>query len=86
MMTDAIRRQVCVGAGVAATVLVDGTVAATWSVTRADGTATLTVRPLRPLTGAGRDAVEAEGAALLAFAHPDADPRITEQRPGCDPP
>lgn len=31
IMTDDVRRRVCVGAGVAATVLVDGTVAATWS-------------------------------------------------------
>ncbi|MBM7786491.1 winged helix DNA-binding domain-containing protein [Tenggerimyces flavus] len=71
MMTDDIRRQVCVGDGVAATVLVDGTVAATWTLATAKGTATLTVRPLRKLTKADRQAIEPEALALLAFAQPD---------------
>ncbi|TDD56968.1 winged helix DNA-binding domain-containing protein [Nonomuraea terrae] len=75
IMTDEIRRQVCVGDAIAATVLVDGAVAATWTTSHDDGAAVLTVRPLRPLrpwSPADRDAVEAEAARLLAFTHPDA--------------
>ncbi|GII00259.1 winged helix DNA-binding domain-containing protein [Planobispora takensis] len=48
--------------------LVDGLVAATWRVVRQRGTATLTVRPFRKLTGAEEEAVTAEGAAMLAFS------------------
>jgi hypothetical protein len=51
-------------------VLVDGTVGATWRVTRARGAAVLTVRPFRRLTAGQADEVAAEGAALLAFLHP----------------
>ncbi|MFG1819142.1 winged helix DNA-binding domain-containing protein [Kribbella sp. NPDC049174] len=68
IMTDEIRRQVCIGAGVAATVLVDGTVAATWTIGSAEDAAVLTVHPFRPLTET--DAIEAEAARLLAFTHP----------------
>jgi hypothetical protein len=71
IMTDEVRRRVCVGDAVAATVLVDGTVAATWSVARADDAAVLTVRPLRPLARADRDEVEAEARRLLAFTDPE---------------
>jgi hypothetical protein len=82
IMTDDARRQVCDGAAVAATVLVDGTVAATWSLSsspsssppgsrRADAV-TLTVRPLRALSRAEGAAVEAEANRLLAFVRPDA--------------
>lgn len=73
LMTDDVRRVVCVGSGVAATVLVDGQVAAIWALERAerkpgaDATGTLTVTPLRQLSTAERDAVEAEGHRLLAF-------------------
>lgn len=78
IMTDDVRSRVCVGAAVAATVLVDGTVAATWSSgvgAGAGAAATLTVQPLRRLSPAERAEVEAEGERLVAFAHPDADPR-----------
>lgn len=71
IMTDEVRRQVCVGDGVAATVLVDGTVAATWSIARADDAAVLTVRPLRPLARADRDEIEAEARRLLGFTDPE---------------
>lgn len=72
LMTDEVRRTVCVGSGVAATVLVDGSVAAIWTVERAgrasgDGAGRLTVKPLRRLSRAERDAVEEEGHRLLAF-------------------
>ncbi len=75
MMTDAVRRQVCVGAAVAATVLVDGEVAATWSVARAAGTVELTVRPFRPLGRRERDETAAEAERLLAFTDPDVERR-----------
>jgi hypothetical protein len=71
MMTDDVRRAVCVGAGVAATVLVDGVVAATWSTAVSDGTAVLTVHPFGRPTPATRTAVTEEALALLAFTHPD---------------
>ena len=56
--------------------LVDGVVAATWTVTRARGTATLAVRGFRSLTSAERTEIEAEGASLLAFLHPGAVPDV----------
>ncbi len=72
IMTDEVRSQVCEGAAVAATVLVDGTVAATWTETHSDATITLTVRPFRRLSTSDRDAVESEADRLLAFIDPDA--------------
>ncbi|MFC7404823.1 winged helix DNA-binding domain-containing protein [Georgenia alba] len=73
VMSDDVRRQVCVGSGVAATVLVDGTVAATWDLVVGDGAATLTVSPFRRLSAAERDEVEAEAHRLLAFTDPGAE-------------
>lgn len=72
MMPDEVRRQVCVGDAVAATVLVDGTVAASWTQSRTDDAALLTVQPLRPLPPSDRGAIEAEANRLLAFTDPDA--------------
>ncbi|GAB3733944.1 winged helix DNA-binding domain-containing protein [Amycolatopsis oliviviridis] len=69
VMTEPIRRQVCQGAAVAATVLVDGTVAATWTK---DRTGVLTVVPLRSISTADREAIEAEALRLLEFAAPGA--------------
>jgi hypothetical protein len=77
LMTDQIRRQVCVGDLVAATVLVDGTVAATWTQSRTDDVAALTVQPLRPLSSSDRSAVEAEADRLLAFTNSDITHRRT---------
>ena len=54
-------------------VLVDGTVGATWRVEKAAGAATLTVRPFRALTPAEATDVTAEGLALLRFLHPRAE-------------
>ncbi|HWM03315.1 MAG TPA: winged helix DNA-binding domain-containing protein [Actinophytocola sp.] len=53
-----------------ASVLVNGFVAATWTVARERGHARLTVRCFRKLTRAERTEVTREGAALLAFLHP----------------
>jgi hypothetical protein len=50
--------------------LVDGFVAATWRPAIEKERAVLTVRPFRPLTGAERSEVEAEGTALLDFLAP----------------
>ena len=57
-------------------VLVDGTVGATWRVARSRGTGVLTVRAFRPFTPGERADVEAEGAALLAFLHPRDRPEV----------
>ena len=57
---------------VAATFLVDGTVAGTWTVARARGAATLALRPFATLAPTARRALEAEGEALARFVEPDA--------------
>lgn len=54
------------------TVLINGYVGASWRIGRTRGSATLTVTPFAPLSASTRDAVEAEGIRLLAFAEPDA--------------
>jgi hypothetical protein len=56
--------------------LVDGVVTATWTVSRQRDRATLAVRGFRRLTSAERTEIEAEGAALLAFLHPAATPDV----------
>lgn len=76
VMSDHVRHQVCVGPAVAATVLIDGTVAATWTISCAGDTAVLTVRPFRSLA-ADRDAVEAEAATLLDALYPAFRPEVT---------
>ncbi|GAA3235859.1 winged helix DNA-binding domain-containing protein [Actinocorallia longicatena] len=53
------------------TVLLDGTVQATWSLARAAKTSTLTITPFRPLTAAERTEIEPEAAAFLAFQAPN---------------
>lgn len=54
-------------------VLVDGRVAATWSIERVGSTATLVVTPFARLRRADEAAVVHEGTALLAFGARDAD-------------
>lgn len=56
------------------TVLVDGFVAGTWKLARERRAAEVVVEPFGRLPKRDRDAVEAEAAALLAFAAPEADP------------
>jgi hypothetical protein len=57
------------------TVLVDGRVAAKWSIELTKGTATLVVTPFAQLTRAEQRSVADEGARLLAFGAADADDR-----------
>jgi hypothetical protein len=74
IVDDDVRRRVQrVDQVLPGTVLVDGRVAAMWSVDRAKGAAALVVTPLRPLTGTERTAVGDQGAGLLAFTAAEAD-------------
>lgn len=73
LLTDERRKQVCIGAMIKATVLVDGEVAATWKYGRDGDTAILTVEPFEPLSARHIDELTAEGDRLLRFALPDAD-------------
>jgi len=53
-------------------VLTDGVVGGTWKIARRSGTAILTVRPFRRLSGMEIVALGTEGEALLRFAAADA--------------
>ncbi len=57
------------------TVLVDGFVAAAWSLRRERSASTLEVQPLRPLTSAERAEVAAEAEELVAFLARDSPSR-----------
>jgi hypothetical protein len=61
-------------------VLVDGTIAATWRVNHDRDTATLDVRTFRSLTSDDVAEIEAEAAALLNFLHPGRRPDIRVSR------
>jgi Winged helix DNA-binding domain len=82
IVDDDVRRRVQrVDQVLPGTVLVDGRVAAVWSVERAKGAAALVVTPLGPLAGTERTAVGDEGARLLAFTAAEAgdhDVRIVD--------
>ncbi len=52
--------------------LVDGFVAGTWTVTRENGLAVLRVAGFRRFSGGEQEAITSEGAALLTFLHPKA--------------
>lgn len=71
-MTDDHRKRVCVGAGIAATVLVDGFVRGVWKLKEQRKTATLTIQLFSSLTKKVRSGVEREAAELVAFAAPEA--------------
>lgn len=75
VMTHEIRSRVCVGAGVAATLLVDGSVRGMWRVTLDGDVATLAVELFEPLDERYHDPVIAEGMRLLEFAAPEATDR-----------
>jgi hypothetical protein len=82
IVDDPVRRRLQRVNGVLpGTVLVDGRVAAIWSIERAKGRATLVVTPFRGLGRANRADVADEGGRLLAFATADAadhEVRITD--------
>jgi hypothetical protein len=72
-VAEAHRQRVYLSAlRVAPTVLVDGSVAATWALERARKKATLTIQPFAPWPAKIRKAVEAEAEALVAFLEPEA--------------
>ncbi|MEU6076942.1 winged helix DNA-binding domain-containing protein [Micromonospora sp. NPDC047074] len=72
LMTDEIRRRVCVADLIMPTVLVDGMVAGTWELDRRAGL--VTVVPFARLRPADADAVAAEGHRVLRLAAPDTTP------------
>jgi hypothetical protein len=61
--------------------LVDGFVAGAWRLARDGGTATLTVRPLAPLSRQDQAALAGEADRLLAFLAADADRRDVRVAP-----
>jgi hypothetical protein len=79
-------RVISVNGLVSGTVLVDGFVGGTWRFDRgsgaADGRAAVVVTPFAPLVPADREALEAEGARLLAAAHPGLDHEVRFAEPG----
>jgi hypothetical protein len=76
IITDEHRRRVFTVNGIIkGTVLVDGFVAGVWKVEQRRSAATLMVEPFRVLSTGERQAVEAEGTALLDFAAPAASGR-----------
>ncbi|MFC6404528.1 winged helix DNA-binding domain-containing protein [Planobispora longispora] len=64
IMTDEHRGRVCVGAMVAATILVDGAVHGTWKL----AAGRLTVQPFLPLTARARTELTEEAGRLMDFA------------------
>ena len=72
VMTDDVRRVVCIPDVIKPSVLVDGMVGATWSLERDGGTALVVVRQMVRWSRIERAAVVEEGARLAEFADPDA--------------
>lgn len=70
VMTREVQSQVCVGAAVAATLLIDGHVRAIWRIERSKTTATLIIEPFERVD---LHAVEEEALGLLAFMAPELD-------------
>jgi hypothetical protein len=68
LMSDDVRKRVCVGSMVFPTVLVDGVVVGVWRIGRTEGPASLVVTEFEPLTDADRAALTEEGGRLLTFA------------------
>lgn len=59
-------------ANVLPTLLVDGVVAGTWDLERTDGSASVVLRPFRPLARPVRDELVAEAERVIALVEPDA--------------
>ncbi|HKP15878.1 MAG TPA: winged helix DNA-binding domain-containing protein [Gemmatimonadaceae bacterium] len=75
VMTDAERKVVWTRSGLLASALVDGRVAATWSIVRARAGVTLAIDPLKRIAKKDRAALAEEGERLLAFTDPEAKSR-----------
>jgi hypothetical protein len=73
VLPDEYRKRVCVGAMVAATVLVGGTVRGTWKLALGKKEATLTVTLFERLSRVDQVDVEAEALRLLDFAAADVE-------------
>jgi hypothetical protein len=73
IMTDEVRAQVCVGDAVAATILVDGAVRATWTLEKISGQ--LRIHMFGRLSRIQRSAVEEEAEALQPFCAQKLRPR-----------
>ena len=71
LMTDQVRRRVCVGDAVAATLLIDGAVSGTWQLDRAAGV--VTIRPFVRMSQPDVEAAVAEGDRLLDLAATSAE-------------
>lgn len=72
-LADEHRRRVYLpGLRLAATVLVDGFVAAVWTVQRAKGTATIAIEPFEPLSARVRGEVATEAERVVRFMEPEA--------------
>lgn len=67
-VTDSFRQRFPLDGPVPGVLLVDGTTAGLWALASQGAAATLTIRPVRRLSGADREAVTAEAAGLLGFA------------------
>ena len=67
-------------ADVLPTFLVDGFVAGTWDLERSESTATIRLRPFRPLDRGTRDALAIEAERLLGFIAPKARPSVAYAR------
>jgi hypothetical protein len=75
IMTDQYRKRICIGAWVAATVLIDGQVCGMWRIQSNREAATLRIELFETIAEPERIALEEEGARLLAFAAGDAQAR-----------
>ena len=81
VMIDAERKAVWTKNGLLASALVDGRVAATWSIVRARTSVTLEIDPLKRLAKRDRAALGEEGERLLSFTDPDATSRAVRFAP-----
>ena len=76
ILDDAARAAVFTkNADVRPSFIVDGTVAGTWELAHATTASTITLRPIRSLARAARDALADEAARVLALVAPDAATR-----------
>jgi hypothetical protein len=72
LMTDEVRRRVCIPDVVEPTLLVDGTVAGMWTLDRSAGV--VTIQPFAGLSAAAAEAATAEALRILDLAAPTATP------------